>query len=630
MEAFSQTKRRGTLAASLLVAGSAAWAQPVVPSGLDAELEPRRALQRQMQQQQRLQEEQEQRQRQATQALEKEQTQAPASHGDAPLPENEAPCFPIRQVRLTGPAGAPVPAALLRGLPQALGQRTETRAGRTHTVMDAPEGRCLGAQGVNIVLARAQNHLIARGYITSRVLAPEQDLKQGELTLSVIPGYLADLRLAAPESTAEQAHPQTAAASATSATELPLRVRTALPSKPGDLLNLRDIEQALENMNRVPSADADIQIAPGRQQGQITSGQSDLIVRYTRQRPVRASLSLDDSGTDSTGKYQASASLSVDNPLRLNDMFYVSYTRALGGGNPQTRGSRGTDAYNVHYSIPFGYWLLSGGFSKNNYHQTVAGAVQNYRYSGDSQSAEIALGRVLYRDASRKTSLTLKGWGRSSHNYIDEVEIDVQRRRTAGWAVQLNHRQYFGATSLDITLGYKRGTGAFNARPAPEELFDEGTSRFALATADVQLNAPFQLGAQRLRWNSQLRVQHNFTRLTVQDQFSIGGRYTVRGFDGESSLMAERGWLLRNELGWMLGQSAQEAYLGIDHGRVGGPGSQWLPGKSLTGAVIGLRGQAPGWAHGLSYDVFVGTPVRKPAGFKTAKHAAGFSVNWTF
>ena len=124
--------------------------------------------------------------------------------------------------------------------------------------MDAPEGRCLGAQGVNIVLARAQNHLIARGYITSRVLAPEQDLKQGELTLSVIPGYLADLRLAAPESTAEQAHPQTAAAAATSATELPLRVRTALPSKPGDLLNLRDIEQALENMKRVPSADADI------------------------------------------------------------------------------------------------------------------------------------------------------------------------------------------------------------------------------------------------------------------------------------------------------------------------------------------------------------------------------------
>ena len=63
MEVFSQTKLRSTLAASLLVAGSAAWAQPVVPAGLDAELEPRRALERQMQQQQRLQEEQAQRQR---------------------------------------------------------------------------------------------------------------------------------------------------------------------------------------------------------------------------------------------------------------------------------------------------------------------------------------------------------------------------------------------------------------------------------------------------------------------------------------------------------------------------------------------------------------------------------------
>ena len=31
--------------------------------------------------------------------------------------------------------------------------------------------------------------------------------------------------------------------------------------------------------------------------------------------------------------------------------------------------------------------------------------------------------------------------------------------------------------------------------------------------------------------------------------FSIGGRYTVRGFDGEASLMGERGWLLRNDIG---------------------------------------------------------------------------------
>ena len=93
------------------------------------------------------------------------------------------------------------------------------------------------------------------------------------------------------------------------------------------------------------------------------------------------------------------------------------------------------------------------------------------------------------------------------------------------------------------SLAWRRGTGAFGALRAPEEKFDEGTSRFRIATAELGLNAPFQFGAQKLRYTGLWRAQWNRSPLTQQDQFSIGGRYTVRGFDGESSLMGERGWL---------------------------------------------------------------------------------------
>lgn len=637
MELFSQNKLcRHTLTISLLAAGcTSVWAQSFVPAEIGAEQEQRRALERQQQLQQQQQNEVEHRQRQAVQALEAQvdtQAQAPAVDlGHLPLPEDERPCFSIQQVGITSMEGTQVPSALWRGLPQALARYQDASTGRF--VADAPQGRCLGAQGINILLARAQNHLIGRGYITSRVLAPVQDLKTGQLTLNVIPGRVSALHAAIQKSdsmASKHVIADTDRATANQEQTLPVRVKTALPARSGDLLNLRDLEQGLENLKRIPTADADIQIAPASQAERADMGQSDLIVRYTQQRPVRFNLSLDDSGTDNTGKYQATATLSLDNPLRLNDLFYLSYSRTLGGGKPQADGRRGSDAYQLHYSIPYGYWLLGVGISKNSYRQTVAGAVQNYLYSGYSQSAEVALGRVLHRNANSKTSFTLKGWGRSSRNFIDDVEVDVQRRRTAGWQAQLQHRQYIDAASLDATLAYKRGTGAFGAQSAPEELFGEGTSRFALATADLSINAPFLLGGQKLRWNSQWRWQHSFTRLTVQDQFSIGGRYTVRGFDGESSLLAERGWFARNELGWALGASGQEAYVGLDHGRVSGQGSQHLPGKSLTGAVVGLRGQGKGWVQGLSYDVFVGTPVHKPNNFRTAKHAAGFHVNWSF
>ena len=638
MEISSQPRLRHALMASLLATGCAnAWAQPFMPAEINAEQEQRRALERQQQMQQQRQDEQEQRQRQAVQTLEAQvdeaANKAPAADlGHMLLPDDETPCFPVREIQIKSMEGTQVPSALWRGLPQALARYRHAETGRY--AANPPQGRCLGAQGINILLARAQNHLIARGYITSRVLAPAQDLKTGQLILTVMPGRVAALRAAA--SAALQADGESLADAAAGSAiphqeqELPLRVKTAFPLKPGDLLNLRDIEQGLENLKRVPTADADIQIAPSSQTGHAGVGQSELIVRHVQQRPVRLNLSVDDSGTDNTGKYQATATLSVDNPLRLNDLFYASYSRALGGGTPQTDGRRGSDAYNVHYSLPYGYWQFGASFGKNSYRQTVAGAVQNYLYRGSSQNAELSLGRVLYRDSVRKTAFTVKGWTRKSRNYIDDVEIEVQRRRTAGWLAQIHHRQYVGAASLDATLAYKRGTGALGAQPAPEELFGEGTSRFALATADLHVNAPFTLGSQKLRWNSQWRWQHNFTHLTIQDQFSIGGRYSVRGFDGENNLLAERGWFARNELGWALGASGQEAYLGLDHGRVSGQGSQRLPGKSLTGAVAGLRGQGKGWARGLSYDVFVGAPVHKPQDFRTAKQTVGFHMNWSF
>jgi len=111
-----------------------------------------------------------------------------------------------------------------------------------------------------------------------------------------------------------------------------------------------------------------------------------------------------------------------------------------------------------------------------------------------------------------------------------------------------------------------------------------------------------------------------------QDRFSIGGRYTVRGFDGENILLAERGWLVRNDLSVGLGFAPAELYLGADYGEVGGRSTRFLSGTRLAGGVLGLRG---GY-RGFNFDVFVGRPFEKPEGFRTASTTAGFNLNWSF
>ncbi len=511
----------------------------------------------------------------------------------ARLLADESPCFTINALTLRGADNAtPIPQ---------FAWALEAAAGPDHN--DGPTGRCLGAQSIGVVINRLQNAVIARGYVTTRILAEPQDLNSGVLALTVIPGRIHAIRFA-PGSDARA------------------NAWTAVPAQSGDILDLRDIEQALENFKRVPTAEADIQIEPTAGPA-AQPGQSDLVISYRQPLAFRFSASFDDSGSKATGKYQGGATLSYDNWLTLNDLFYLSLNHHLVSGS---QGEQGTQGNTAHYSVPLGYWLLGATASNSSYRQSVAGASQTYVYSGTSSNSEVKLSRLVYRDAARKTTLAIRAFQRTSNNYIDDTEVQVQRRKVGGFEASVNHREFMAGATLDVNLAYKRGTGAFGSLPAPEDAFGEGTSRMKITTTDATLNAPFKALGQHFRYTGVLRAQFNHTRLTPQDRFAIGGRYSVRGFDGESSLSAERGWLFRNELSGTLGASGQEGYVGLDYGRVGGPSSELLVGKSLAGAVLGMRGAV----KNFQYDIFLGTPERKPAGFQTASVTAGFSLNFSF
>ena len=190
------------------------------------------------------------------------------------LPEQEAPCFNIDRLQLTGDDEGRFGWLL--------------KAANGPDATDSPQGRCLGSQGINLVSRRLQNALIAEGYVTSRVTAEAQDLKAGTLTLRLFLGRIHAIRFAGEE-------------------EAPTSLRTAVPAKPGDVLNLRDVEQALENFKRLPSADADIRIEPA-----ATQGESDLVIAYRRTRPWRLTLAGDDSGTRATGKYQGNVTVAYE------------------------------------------------------------------------------------------------------------------------------------------------------------------------------------------------------------------------------------------------------------------------------------------------------------------------------
>ena len=492
-------------------------------------------------------------------------------------PDSESPCFVIEEIILTGEEAERF-------------QWSLAGAGEA-------KGRCLGSQGFNVLMSRMQNLLVEKGFITTRLAVGPQDLTGGRLVLTLIPGRVRQVRLA--EDSGKRVF-----------------LRSNMPVKAGDVLNVRDVEQGLENLKRLPSTQADIRIVAGEQ-----AGDSDLVVSWKQGRPLRFSLGVDDSGSKYTGKTQGTATVSADNFTGLSDMFYASFSHNL-----ERNGEFGTRAYSFYYSLPWGYNQLVFSTNYSNYHQTVAGYYVDYEYSGRSRTTSLELSRTVHRSGRSKTSVGAAAFTNGYRNFIDDVELKIQRRRMSGWEAFLRHHHTAGALTLDGELRYHRGTGAFKALRAPEEDVGEGTSRPVILNFSLRGQYPFQAGGQNFRYIGQWRNQWAFNRLVFQDRFSIGGRHSVRGYDGNTILTADNGFNLRNELGWSIANTGQELYVAFDAGRVWGPMDEYLLGRTLSGAAFGLRGAI----KGLRYDVFASTPVHRPEKFPGNRLVTGFNVVWNF
>lgn len=529
--------------------------------------EQRQRAQREAQRRQQLQQQPDVR-LQTSRSTDYRQHQLPAEH----------PCFTLEVLRLDGERVAEFP--------------------WLQHYLDDYAGRCVGQHGLDLIVRRASDLVLARGYVTTRVLVPGQDLGTGILRLVLVPGTVGAIRFA---EGSVRAH-----------------WRSALPLRPGDLLNLRAIEQGLEQMKRVPSQDVRIDIAPGK-----APGVSDLVLSVRRTRPWRVYFSYDDSGSAATGKQQGGINAAIDQPLGINDLLTIGVNHYV-GRDAWKKGTRGSS---FGYSVPWGNWTFAFDSAGYGYHQRVEGAQQTFETGGRSRTTSLAVTRMLHRGASSRTSLRLAVSGREAHSTIEGVEIEVQRRHTSAVELALLQRRYIGRAQLDLSLAQRRGVPWFGGqRDARGQPRSAPTFRYVVNTLDVSLSLPFAWGQQTWLWSSSLHAQDTSDHLYAEDFVAIGGRYTVRGFDGEQTLGAERGVFWRNSLALPLGTSGTSVYGGIDVGQVGGPSAQYLSGHSLGGVFLGFRGGI----GGLSWDLFAGWALHAPRGMSTRRPAAGMQVIYQF
>ena len=216
---------------------------------------------------------------------------------------------------------------------------------------------------------------------------------------------------------------------------------------------------------------------------------------------------------------------------------------------------------------------------------------------------------------------------RNSHSFINDVEIPIQAMHQTSLEVGYAERLYIERDTLYFRIAHRFGLGWLGAQE--EKTYPNAPkTRYRLWLVDVDYVHPFTFGHRPATFTSSLHGQWtmNEQRLYGVDMISMGGRYTVRGFDGEVTLMGANGWYLRNEFATKFPKQQAELYLGLDVGAVYGYGADLYNGHVLAGAAIGLRGAI----DTLSYDVFAAAPIIKPEGFHTPDVTYGFSLGLKF
>lgn len=495
----------------------------------------------------------------------------------APVPPapvvGETPCFAIHQVWLDAD-GQPAPTQLAHSL-------------------GAFEGACLGPQSIENLRAHLQQRLAEAGWITSTISVPAQRIADGQLRLQVHWGRVDAVQIG------DGVGPALAAGSAARP------AANALSVRPGDPLNLRDLEQTLETLARLPSQASRFHIAPGRVPG------TSLVVISPEGGPRwRGSMGIESTDNREYGAWLSQASATMDAPLGWSDQLALVASwagRDLGGQAPQQH------SWLAQYSVPWGGQLWSLNLSQSRFRRSIQGGVGRFNETGSDTLLQTRWQATAWRGASARLTWWLGVSTQRSRAFIDGTELLLRRRDSsraefgAAWFSRLG----CGDLSMDLE-------GSYTLHMAHDTVFQEPRqSRPTSWRMQLAWQCALADAGQAGPWHWTVRAWAQGTRHpgSSADLALVGSQWTVRGHPAEAALSGQGATVVRQELqspAQPFGDhGAWRALVALDHGRIHQPVA--ADGRrQLSGAGLGLRWQWAAWSGSVMAAHAIGPRSQRP------------------
>ncbi len=398
-------------------------------------------------------------------------------------------------------------------------------------------GTCATAADIAQTLNEINTFYQELGFITTRAYVPEQDIADGSLAITIVPGRIEGYVYG----TGKPAD---------------ARLNAAFPTGRGDLLNLRDLEQGLENINAPRSASGQFQLVPGE-----SPGGSFIQIDVQDQRPWYLDFLFDHSGFESTGRIKGTSTFGLDNGLNLNDQLRIGITTTPF----EERGERYSDSVSVNWGLPLGNWLFNADLGASDYRFITQGIDQSFVTEGRSQYLILLTERLLMRNQTSKVYAYGDLKLNRTKTSIDDIEITSQRQRLTIASLGLRGEQTIGPGRLFWNLGLKAGLDALGAEIPERSVIDQ---EFRLVKLRTDFSAPIRNSG--LNYRGTLSGQYSDDILPGIEQFGFGGWSTVRGFH-DDSLYGETGIYLNNTVEWSAYKAPRLELLmnaGLDFGYV--------------------------------------------------------------
>lgn len=417
----------------------------------------------------------------------------------APAPLDDGQCITLTRINVEG-------AALLS-------------AAQRQALLEPWQGRCLGVPQLNAALKSLTDHYLHHGYVTTRAYLPQQDLKNGELTIIVVEGRLEGLD--------------------SSSLASPLESAMTFPGTVGEVLDLRELEQWVDQLSRLPSRQPQLEVLPGQ-----AVGGSRVTLKGERFKPWRVSANRNNHGDTSTGRQQAGIGLDWDSPLGLADQLNLRANR-----DTVSDRWRHSHSQNLFYSLPYGWWTFNFSHGQSYYRTRNDLSGFAFALSGETSSQQLRAERVLHRDNLGKTAFNLGLSHLRTRNYLEDALLRTSSHRITERQLGFNHGRRIGNAFLNLDAGWQQGIGALDAQRDLSRQRGAPTSRYQKYTLTLSYLQSFRWLGQYWSVDSLATGQHAEDELYGPQRLSVGCLGAVRGFQ-QQNLSGNSGGYWRSQVRW--------------------------------------------------------------------------------